>query len=46
MYYPERQLSVVVHGDEFTALGARADILWYKQGIEQVFELKLNGVAR
>ena len=29
-YHADRNLMVVVHGDDFTAVGAKADILWYE----------------
>ena len=34
---------VVVHGDDFTAVGAKADILWYEAQLETKFEIKKRG---
>ena len=42
-YHAERQMSVVVHGDDFTALGARGDLLYLEDGLSKVFEIKIKG---
>ena len=42
-YNEQRQLAVVVHGDDFTALGARDDLEYLEKGLSEVFELKLKG---
>ena len=33
----------MIHGDDFTALGARADLEWYEEGLRQVFEVVVKG---
>ena len=30
-FHPERQIHVVVHGDDFSALGLHADLNWYQE---------------
>ena len=42
-YHPVRDISVVVHGDDFTALGEDSDLSWYEQGLANYFELKIRG---
>ena len=44
VYHPARKVSVVVHGDDLTALGARDDLAWYRSQLEEVFELKVKGL--
>ena len=34
---------MVVHGDDFTCLGARDDLEYLEKGLAEVFELKLKG---
>ena len=36
-------MSVVVHGDDFTALGGRRELLWYEDGLREAFEIKVKG---
>ena len=45
-YHEAKQLSVVVHGDDFTALGARAELEWYEAGLRDAFEIKSEGTSR
>eukprot|EP00969_Alexandrium_andersonii_P317099 14008961-Alexandrium_andersonii.AAC.1 len=33
-YRPTRNVRVVIHGDDFTALGRDADLDWYRRGIQ------------
>ena len=40
----ERNLRVVVHGDDFTLLGAHEDLMWLRQRIRERFEVKLRGM--
>ena len=35
-------MSIVVHGDDFTALGESADLDWYERALAEFFELKLR----
>ena len=42
-FNPARSISVVVHGDDFTALGLKADLDWYESSLAQHFELKIRG---
>ena len=42
-YHPEKHISLVVHGDDFTALEPRDSLLWYEKGLAQSVELKLKG---
>lgn len=42
--HDERNIDVVVHGDDFTILALDKDIDWCKEGLEEKYELKLRGV--
>ena len=42
-YQKTRDISVVVHGDDFTALGADADLDHYEQKPAEHFELNIRG---
>ena len=41
--HQERDISIVVHGDDFTALGTDLDLDWYTTEVEKVFEIKVRG---
>ena len=38
----ERDLRLVVHGDDFTTLGEKADLDWYEKALAEHFELKIR----
>ena len=38
-----KAISVVVHGDDFTALGTDADLDWYEAQLAKSFEIKIRG---
>ena len=38
-----KDLAVVVHGDDFTSLGPRADLTWFETELAKSFEVKLRG---
>ena len=42
-YSKDLQVSVAVHGDDFTALGTQASLDVYEQQLQQAFDLKLRG---
>lgn len=42
-HHAERSLSVAIHGDDFTALGARNYPLWYGEVLRKVFDIVLKG---
>ena len=42
-YHKSRNLSVVVHGDDFNALGLQADLDWYESQLSGFFEIKVRG---
>ena len=42
-YHAEWQISVVVHGDDFTALGVDASLDKYEAGLKKSFECKMRG---
>ena len=42
-HHAEKGLSVVVHGDDFTALGCDAELDWYEKKLAENFELKIRG---
>ena len=39
----DRDISVVVYGDDFTAMGTDADLDWYTSELEKVFGIKIRG---
>ena len=43
-WHRERNLRVVVHADEFTILGCRAEIRWLQNALAETFEIKLRGI--
>ena len=42
-YHAERELSIVIHGDDFTTLGTDANIDWYEAELQKHFEIKIRG---
>ena len=42
-HHAAKNISVVIHGDDFTALGAANDLDWYEKQLSAVFELKVKG---
>ena len=42
-YHPEKDISTVVHGDDFTSLGSDAALDWMEGEMAKSFELKLRG---
>ena len=36
-------IAVVVHADDFTALGKAEDLNWYEHQLAELFELKIRG---
>ena len=42
-WHPKRNVSLVVHGDDFTSLGIQSDLDWMEQELAKHFELKLRG---
>ena len=43
-YHEERDVAVVVHGDDFTMCGLEEDLMWVKDLMSGWFEIKLRGV--
>jgi len=43
MFHPERNLRLVVHGDDFTALGWESQLDWYREQVTRRFESKVKG---
>ena len=41
--HPTRHVEVVVHGDDFTALGTDEALDWYTKVLEAAFEIKVRG---
>ena len=41
--HPTRQISLVVHGDDFTSLGLQEDLDWLERDLALHFELKIRG---
>ena len=42
-YNKTRDISVMVHGDDFTALGKDVDFYFYETKLAENFELKIRG---
>ena len=42
-HHKSRNISVVVHGDNFNALGVAADLDWYETQLARFFEIKIRG---
>ena len=42
-HHAEKDLMVVVHGDDFTTLGLDADIDWFEHTLQESFEIKIRG---
>ena len=42
-HHPSRGISIVVHGDDFTALGLQKDLDWYQAELAQHFGIKDRG---
>ena len=42
-HHPDRDISTVMHGDDFTSLGTDADLTWMESQMSKSFELKLRG---
>ena len=38
VHHVDRDISVVVHGDDFTAMGTDADFDWYTSELEKAFQ--------
>lgn len=42
-FYTVREISMVVHGDDFTVLGYESDLDWVREPISSEFEVKFRG---
>ena len=42
-YHKVRDITVVVHGDDFTALGTDSDLDWYENRLKDNFEIQIRG---
>ena len=42
-YNQERNLRCVVHGDDFTVLGYKQDLDWFRIEIQRKYEVKIRG---
>ena len=42
-WHRERNISVVVHGDDFNALGVAEQLNWYEEQLKLHFEIKIRG---
>ena len=43
MYHVERNIRLVVHGDDFTALGYEGGLDWYREKVMGRFEATVKG---
>ena len=43
-YHPERDISLVVHGDDFTFCGVEEDLIWIRDLMQSWFEVKVRGI--
>ena len=42
-HHPGRDISIVIHGDDFTALATDEHLDWYEEQLAKSFELKIRG---
>ena len=42
-YHKVRDITIVVHGDDFTALGTDSDLDWYENRLKDNFEIQIRG---
>ena len=42
-YHAGRDISLVVHGDDLTAMGLKGDLDWYETELAKSFKLKIRG---
>ena len=42
-YHQQRNIRLVVHGDDFTVLAMEADLGWFRRGISDIFDVKFRG---
>ena len=42
-FHPQKNIEVVVHGADFTALGTDEDLDWYTEQLKAAFEVKVRG---
>ena len=42
-YHKERDVRIVVHGDDFTVLGQEAQLNWFTERVVEKFEVKSRG---
>ena len=42
-HHVDRHLSLVVHGDDLTAMGLQEDLDWYESELGKSFKLKIRG---
>lgn len=45
-YHPKKKLKTLVHGDDFTTVGGRSSARWFKEKLEDRFEIKSQVVGR
>ena len=45
-YNAQRQLRTLVHGDDFVTVGNREDVKWFREKLDQRFQLKTSVVGR
>ena len=43
-YHPQKQVRLVVHGDDFTFLGGEEELEWCKKIMKQSYEIKVRGI--
>ena len=43
-YHPNRDISTVVHGDDFTSLAKESDLIWFRESLKRVFEIDDRGI--
>ena len=42
-YHPVKEISVAIHGDDFTSLGEAVNLDWLQKELKKHFELKVRG---
>ena len=43
-WHQEKGVRAVMHGGDFTILGWENDLYWFRERIQEIFEVKVNGI--
>ena len=43
-WHPEKKIRAVIHGDDFTMLGLKSELMWFRSQLSKRFEAKFRGM--